>query len=97
LEAAGLSSRVKVLGTFPLSAGDVAYVKNGQMIGWSADETNALYWRITDIAIRAVTGLKIKPFSPIPESRILNKKNASTALLNPKNYEALYKRAWHLK
>lgn len=94
LKSAGLGSRVKIIGMYPLSASDVAAVKSGDVLAYATGEFGSLYWRATDAAARAVQDAPFDPIDPIQSLRIMNKSNADEALLDPADYENLYKKAW---
>jgi ABC-type sugar transport system substrate-binding protein len=95
LNSAGLGSRVKLVGMYPLSASDVAQVKDGQVLAYSTGELASLYWRAADAAARAVAGVEVDPIEPIQSLRVMDESNADVSLLEPANYEDIYKTAWH--
>ncbi len=95
LNSAGLGSRVKIVGMYPLNASDVASVKDGQVLAYAAGELASLYWRAADAAARAVEGVKVDPIAPIQSLRVMDKTNADISLLDPANYQDIYKKAWH--
>lgn len=95
LNSAGLGSRVKLVGIYPLNASDVSAVKNSQVLSYSTGELASLYWRAADAAARAVQGAKVDPIAPIQSLRVMDKNNANIALLDPANYQDIYKKAWH--
>lgn len=94
INSAGLASRVKLIGMFPLSASNVETVKNGQVLAYSVGELAALYWRAADAAARAVQGIEVDPIEPIQNLRVMNETNADVSLLDPANYEEIYTKAW---
>lgn len=94
LNSAGLGSRVKLVGLYPLNASEVATVKDGQVLSYSVGELASLYWRAADAAARAVAGIKLDPIAPIQSLRVMNKDNADVSLLDPANYQDIYKKAW---
>ena len=95
INSAGLGSRVKLVGIYPLNSSDVSAVKGGQVLAYSTGELASLYWRAADAAARAVQGVKVDPIAPIQSLRVMNKTNADVSLLDPANYEDIYKKAWH--
>ena len=96
LNSAGLGSRVKIVGMYPLkTASDVASVKDGQVLAYATGELASLYWRAADAAARAVEGVKVDPIAPIQSLRVMDKTNADISLLDPANYQDAYKKAWH--
>jgi ABC-type sugar transport system substrate-binding protein len=95
LNSAGLGSRVKLVGLYPLNASEVATVKNGQVVAYAVGELASLYWRAADAAARAVQGVKIDPIAPIQSLRVMDKDNADVSLLDPANYQDIYTKAWH--
>ena len=95
LNSAGLGSRVKLVGMYPLSSSDVESVKNGQVLAYSVGELQSLYWRAADAAARAVQGVEVDPIEPIQSLRVMNKTNAEDSLLEPADYQAIYTKAWH--
>jgi len=94
LNSAGLGSRVKIVGMYPLSESDVAAVKDGQVLAYSTGELASLYWRAADAAARAVAGVEVDPIEPIQSLRVMDKSNADASLLEPANYEDIYTTAW---
>jgi ABC-type sugar transport system substrate-binding protein len=94
LNSAGLGSRVKLVGLYPLNASEVADVKEGRVVGYAVGELASLYWRAADAAARAVQGVKVDPIAPIQSLRVMNKSNADVSLLDPANYQDIYKKAW---
>lgn len=94
LKSAGLGSRVKLVGMYPLSPSDVATVKSGQVLAYSVGELGSLYWRAADAAARAVAGVKIDPIAPIQSLRVMDKTNADVSLMDPANYQDIYTKAW---
>ena len=95
INSAGLGSRVKFVGIYPLNSSDVSAVKGGQVLAYSTGELGSLYWRAADAAARAVQGVKVDPIAPIQSLRVMNKSNADDNLLEPANYQDIYKKAWH--
>ena len=95
LKSAGLGSRVKIVGMYPLNPSDVAMVKSGQVLAYSVGELASLYWRAADAAARAVAGVKVDPIEPIQSLRVMDKTNAEVSLLEPANYQDIYTKAWH--
>lgn len=94
LRNAGLGSRVKIVGMYPLNATDVEAVESGSILGYSSGEFGSLYWRAADAAVRAVQGEILNPIDPIQSLRVMNKDNAAVELLDPAGYEEKYKKAW---
>ena len=94
LNSAGLGSRVKTVGYLPLSDSDVAAVKSGQILAYAAGELQALYWRAVDAAARVMEGAEVAP-EPLGAMRVIDRSNADDALLEPADYEDIYKAAWH--
>lgn len=94
INSAGLASRVKLVGMYPLSASNVETVKNGQVLAYSVGELASLYWRAADAAARAVQGVEVDPVEPIQSLRVMNSSNADVSLLDPADYEAIYTKAW---
>ena len=94
LNSAGLGSRVKLVGMYPLNATDVAAVKDGQVLAYSTGELASLYWRAADAAARAVQGVDVDPIAPIQSLRVMDKSNADVSLLDPANYQDIYTTAW---
>ena len=94
LASAGLGSRVKLVGMYPLNETDAAVVKNGQVLAYATGELASLYWRAADAGVRAVEGVKMDP-APIQSLRVIDKSNADASLLEPANYQDIYKKAWH--
>jgi hypothetical protein len=97
LKSAGLSSRVKVVGIFPFGEPEVAAVKNGSVFSYVGAEPHALYWRAADAAARAAMNVPVDPTSPLASMRVLTKSNADVALLDPPNFESVYKSAWQVQ
>jgi ribose transport system substrate-binding protein len=95
LNSAGLGSRVKLIGMYPLSASNVAEVEEGRVLAYSVGELASLYWRAADAAARAVQGVEVDPIAPIQSLRVMNKDNADVSLLDPADYQDIYKAAWH--
>lgn len=95
LNSAGLASRVKLVGMYPLSASNVASVKNGRVFAFSVGELGSLYWRAADAAARAVQGVEVDPIAPIQSLRVMDKTNAHVGLLDPANYQDIYTKAWN--
>ena len=95
LESTGLASRVKIVGMYPKDASEVASVKDGQVLAYSTGEDASLFWRAADAAARAVEGVKVDPIAPIQSLRVMDKTNADISLLDPANYQDIYKKAWH--
>lgn len=95
LNSAGVGSGVKLVGMYPLNASDVAAVKNGQVLAYSTGELASLYWRAADAAARAVQGVNVDPRAPIQSLRVMDKNNADVSLLDPANYQDIYKKAWN--
>lgn len=94
LGSAGLASRVKLVGIYPLSSSNVASVKDGQVLAFSTGELASLYWRAADAAARAVAGVEVDPIEPIQSLRVINESNADDSLLEPANYQDIYTQAW---
>lgn len=94
INSAGLASRVKLVGIYPLSASNVETVKNGQVLAYSVGELASLYWRAADAAARAVQGVEVDPIEPIQSLRVMNKANADVSLLDPAGYQEIYTKAW---
>jgi len=94
LNSAGLGSRVKLVGMYPLSESDVAAVKDGQVLAYSTGELASLYWRAADAAARAVAGVEVDPIEPIQSLRVMDQSNADVSLLEPTNYQDIYTTAW---
>ncbi len=94
LSNAGLGSQVKVVGMYPLNDADVAAVKDGQVLAWAAGEFQSLYWRAVDAAARATEGAAMEQ-EPIQSLRVMDQSNADVSLLDPANYQDIYKTAWH--
>ena len=84
LNSAGLGSRVKLVGMYPLNATNVASVKDGQILAYSVGELASLYWRAADAAARAVQGVTMDPIAPIQSLRVMDKTNADISLLDPR-------------
>lgn len=97
LASAGLGSRVKIVGMYPLSEADVTAVKKGQVLSWTVGELGSLYWRAADAAARITMGLPVDPNEPIQSLRVMNADNADVTLLDPADYQSVYKTAWHVQ
>jgi ABC-type sugar transport system substrate-binding protein len=95
LNSAGLGSRVKLVGMYPLSDSNVETVKNGQVLAFSVGELASLYWRAADAAARAVQGVEVDPIEPIQSLRVMDETNADVSLLDPADYQDIYTKAWH--
>jgi hypothetical protein len=95
INGAGLGSRVKLVGIYPLSESNVASVEDGQVLAYSVGELASLYWRAADAAARAVQGVEVDPIEPIQSLRVMNKDNADVGLLDPADYQEIYTKAWH--
>lgn len=94
LNNAGLGSQVKIVGMYPQSEADVAAVKDGQVLAYAAGEFKSLYWRAIDAAARATEGVDVDPFAPIQTLRVMDSSNADISLVDPANFEEIYKTAW---
>jgi len=94
LNNAGLGSQVKIVGMYPQNEADVAAVKDGQVLAYAAGEFHSLYWRAVDAAARAAEGVEVDPFAPIQSLRVIDQSNADISLVDPSNYEDIYKTAW---
>jgi hypothetical protein len=94
LKSAGLASQVKLVGMYPLNSSEVAQVKDGSVVAYSVGELGSLYWRAADAAARVVQGAKVDPIAPIQALRVMDKSNADDSLLDPANYQDIYKKAW---
>lgn len=97
LNSAGLGSRVKIVGMYPLSEADVASVKDGQVIAYAVGELGSLYWRAADAAARATLGVDVEPNSPVQAIRVMDKTNADIGLLDPADYQNVYVKAWQVQ
>ncbi|WP_408899763.1 sugar ABC transporter substrate-binding protein (plasmid) [Nocardioides sp. R1-1] len=96
LNSAGLGSRVKIVGIYPVSEADVAAVEDGQVLAWAAMELTSMYWRIADAAARVVSGVELDSAEPVGNMRVINESNADVSLLDPPNYQEIYKAAWQV-
>ena len=96
LNSAGLGSRVKIVGMYPKTESDVASVEDGQVLAYAAGENQAVWWQAADAAARAVEGAKMDK-EPIQSLRVMDKSDADIALLDPANYQDIYKTAWTIR
>lgn len=94
LKSAGLGSRVKLVGIYPLNSTDVEAVKKGDVVAYATGEFASLYWRAADAAARAVQDAPIEPNAPIQALRVINKENAADDLLDPSNFQDVFLKAW---
>ncbi|WP_408899757.1 hypothetical protein ACJ5H2_22905 (plasmid) [Nocardioides sp. R1-1] len=97
LASAGLSSRVKIVGMYPLSDADVAAVTDGQVIAYAAGEVASMYWRAADAAARAVSDLEVDPISPLQSMRVMDSSNADISLIDPADFQDVYEAAWQVQ
>ena len=85
---------MKIVGMYPKNEADVASVKDGQVLAYAAGENQSLYWRAADAAARATEGTTMEQ-EPIQSLRVMDQSNANVSLLDPANYQDIYKTAWH--
>lgn len=97
LNSAGLGSRVKYVGMFAYSEPEVASVKDGQVLAYAAGELASFNWRAADVAARAMMGVDIEVKEPVPPMRVINQSNADISLLDPADYQNIYKKAWQVQ
>jgi ABC-type sugar transport system substrate-binding protein len=96
LDAAGLSDRVKSIGTNPSGPSEVGMLQTGEIFAWVGAESggNAFVWRAMDAAARALQNAPIEPFEPLPSLRLITRENSDPELAAPTDFRSIYKRAW---
>ena len=95
LESNGLASKVKIVLSSP-AVSDLASIKSGAAVAGVASIRDYL-WQNLDIFARDAVKDPTGPAMPLaPGLHVITAANATTDALNPPNYQAVYKAAWHL-